>query len=261
MIAASIGPIDWLDSVDSTSLEAARRIERGASVPFWVAARTQTAGRGRRGRSWRASAGDLTASLAQAADAPPARLATLGFAASLAVADLFDAALLAGGAAERARLKWPNDVLIAERKAAGMLLEAKSGAVVLGLGLNLVSAPPREALEDAAREAVSLSAFAPPPTPEIALIGLDAALAARLDAWSKGGFAALREEWLARADGLGAPLTARLPRESITGAFADVDADGALVLETADGVRRIHAAEVIEDAIPPAIQEPPSTAG
>jgi BirA family biotin operon repressor/biotin-[acetyl-CoA-carboxylase] ligase len=58
------------------------------------------------------------------------------------------------------------------------------------------------------------------------------------------GFDAVRTAWLARADRLGQVVDARLPRGTLTGRFSAIDQDGALVLETADGPRRIAAGDV-----------------
>ena len=65
-----------------------------------------------------------------------------------------------------------------------------------------------------------------------------------LDILERRGFEAVRSAWLARADRLGEVIDARLARGTLTGRFAAIDADGALVLETADGTRRIAAGDV-----------------
>lgn len=244
-----IPPRIWLEEIGSTSAEAARRLaeaDPGASAAgFWLAARRQTAGRGRRGRPWRAGLGDLTASLALPTPAPPPRAAELSFVAALAVADLLDQCRVTPPAA----LKWPNDAVVAGRKIAGVLLEGVVGGVVVGFGVNLAAAPPAELLEPAARPAASVAETAPSaPTPEAALETLAAAWAAQFEMWRTRGFAPVREAWLARAVGLGAPVVARLPKEEARGVFRDVDLSGALVLETPDGARRlIHAAELYFD--------------
>jgi BirA family biotin operon repressor/biotin-[acetyl-CoA-carboxylase] ligase len=75
-----------------------------------------------------------------------------------------------------------------------------------------------------------------------------AAFAARLDRWERrwreGGFPAIRGEWLGRATGVGAELRVRLDKESFTGRFLDLDDDGALLVETENGRRRIGAGDV-----------------
>lgn len=231
-----------LDEVDSTNEEAKRRAEAGEAGPLWILARKQTAGRGRRGRSWEGKPGNLMATLLLRPDASPAKAAELSFVAGLAVADTFE---MLG--ATSITLKWPNDVLIGEAKAAGILLES-SGAtegrldwLAIGFGLNLAWAP-----EGTPYPATSLATATavPPPEPEAVLGVLAAAFARRYETWEREGFAAVRAAWLARARGRGGRLVARLGREEIEGVFLDLDETGALILETAAGRRAISAGEV-----------------
>lgn len=232
-------PIVWLDAVDSTNAEALRR-----RAPGWIAARRQTSGRGRRGRPWGAGTGDLAASLSLAApDGKAAELATLSFAAALATADLCDR-LLPPDLHAAVTLKWPNDVLIRGRKVAGLLLENAAPWLVVGVGVNLSQGPEPAVLEAGATPPIALSELRAPPRPETALEILAEAFEARFAQWREGGFAATRADWLSRAAGLGGPARARLPGEEVSGRFVDVDADGAFVLDTPAGKRRIHAADI-----------------
>jgi len=228
-----------LDETDSTNEEARRRV--GAPRPLWIAARRQTAGRGRLGRRWVSPAGNLAATLLIARDGPPGELAKLSFHASLAIADLF------GHFAPKARVstKWPNDALINGRKAAGVLLEnfgpgdGGKSSLAIGIGINLAHHP------DPAQtrwEPTSLKAeTGAAPDFEEAL----AFLARRLDYWLReGDFTAIRDAWLNRASHLGQVIEARMLDRAMIGTFEDVDADGALVLGTDDGLRRIAAADI-----------------
>lgn len=232
----------WLDEVDSTNEEARRRAAAGEAGPLWIAARRQTGGRGRQGRRWTSVDGNLYATLLLR-PALPARTASLhSFAACLAVAELFE------GAGATARLKWPNDALLNGGKAAGVLLEA-SGAgpaldwLAIGVGVNLAGHPEPDAAAlhpptDLRAETGAVIA------PEAALATIAESLArwgARLAA---EGFAPLRAAWLARAAKLGERIEARLPGETVAGVFEDVDEQGALVLRTATGQRRLHAADI-----------------
>lgn len=243
--------IEWLSTVDSTNAEAFRRAESGEAGPLWIGAAEQRDGRGRRGRAWVTGAGDLAASLLfqpreWRPTATPIEIATLSYVASLSVTDVIEDV----GIQSPARLKWPNDVLLGGSKVAGVLLEARGPALAIGVGVNLMGAPesgemPEERAE--APPAGALCAFT------VALQELRAErilerLAARFQdrfaAWVKGGFQVIREPWLARAERFQATVQARLPHETIEGRFVDVDDDGALVLQTSAGRRRIHAADV-----------------
>jgi BirA family biotin operon repressor/biotin-[acetyl-CoA-carboxylase] ligase len=234
--------IVWLDEVDSTNAEARRRAEAGEGGPLWIAARRQTAGRGRRGRGWSTGAGHLAATLLVPPEAPAS---TLSFIAALAVADLADAYVppaLVG-------LKWPNDVLIAGHKLSGILIEAGAAAgrpwLAVGIGVNLAAAPlglerPATAIADHLGPGVSA-----PPRPEEALERLAGAFALWTAAWRAGGLEAVLGPWRARSTGLPGPCEVRLPTETLHGEAEGIDDDGVLRLRLADGsLRRIAAGDV-----------------
>jgi BirA family transcriptional regulator, biotin operon repressor / biotin---[acetyl-CoA-carboxylase] ligase len=240
---AGIGRV-VLDAVDSTNDEARRRLQAGERGPFWIAARRQLAGRGRERRRWSTEEGNLAATLLLPFRGTPAEAARLGFPASLAVAELFD--LLAPGV--RVALKWPNDVLLGGRKASGILLENFGPgcdgrlALAIGIGINLASHP---GLGETRWPATSVAAeTGVTPGFDEALATLAQGMERWLGVLDGQGFQAVRAAWLARADRLGQVIDARLPRGTLTGRFSEIDADGALVLETADGTRRIAAGDV-----------------
>lgn len=230
------------DTLASTSDEARRRAREGAPEGTLITARVQTAGRGRQGRIWVSQPGNLHGSLLLRPDAHIARVAQLGFAAGLAVAD----AIHAFAPKAAVTLKWPNDVLLDGRKAAGILLESEGDAagrvafVVIGIGVNLMAYP-----ADTEFPATSLKAAAGnAPTPEAFLALLAPALALWYERWRADGFAALRRAWLERAACLGQALRARLPGETVEGRFAGLDDDGLLLLDGPQGQRRIAAGDV-----------------
>lgn len=234
-----------LEETTSTMDEARARAAAGEPGPLWIMARRQTGGRGRRGNVWRAPEGNLNATLLLRPKTGAAEAARLSFAGALAVGDLLGAC--APGA--RIEMKWPNDALLEGGKAAGILLESEGRAgaldwVSVGIGVNLASHPPVE--PGAAFPPTSLAAQGvPPPTPEAALEILAGAFARWLALYRGQGFGPLRDAWLSRAARLGQQIEARLPAETLRGVFADLDADGALVLHTPAGPRRISAAEVV----------------
>ncbi len=232
-----------LDEIDSTNLEARRRLEAGEAPPFWVTARRQTAGRGRRGRAWDTSDGNLAATAMLVTDRPPIEAAQIAFVAALAVHDLMSAYV----GSDLARLKWPNDTLLAGRKVSGVLVESGAYAngriwLVVGIGVNLAHAP--TGLE---RPATSLAAHmtGPPPTPLEAMHRLSEAFDVWRRVWDQEGFSAIAAAWTQRAHGLGARCQARLPNETVEGIAEGLDADGALRLRLDGGaLRRITAGDV-----------------
>ena len=228
------------DSIGSTNDEARRLAREGVPHGTVAAAGEPTAGRGRQGRQWASPPGNLYLSAVLRPDVPLARTAELSFVAALAVADVVD------GFAGRAELKWPNDVLVGGAKISGILLEAVAGATILGIGVNVAHQPaetpyPTTSL---AREC-SLSRLRESGiTVEAVRAALLAALDQRLDTWRAHGFAPIRADWLARAHPLGTMLRAG----TTEGAFAGLDEDGALLLDTPGGQRRIVAGEVVPQA-------------
>ncbi|MDT8343633.1 MAG: biotin--[acetyl-CoA-carboxylase] ligase [Thermohalobaculum sp.] len=229
-----------LDETDSTNAEAHRRAA-GTPGPLWIAARRQTAGRGRSGREWASPEGNLAATLLLRRDDPPAARARLSFHAALAVADLVTALAPAAEVA----LKWPNDVLLGGAKVSGILLESLGGRganLAIGIGVNLAHFPPPEATRWPATSIAAATGTAPAPEAALAI------LAARMADWlardAQAGFAPIRDAWLARAAHLGRRIEARLPSGTLAGIFEDVTADGALVLATGAGRRVIAAADI-----------------
>ena len=236
----------WFDTLDSTSAEARRRAEAGEAGPLWIAARRQTAGRGRRGRAWETPEGNLAATWLGTTDKPPAEAAQVSFVAALAVADLACAYV----PESLIRLKWPNDPLLAGRKLGGVLVE--SGArpdgrlwLACGVGVNLAHAPVA-AERPATTLAEHLSVEHPaPPSPEPALEQLAAAFERWMKRWAAQGFEPIRAAWTERAAGLGQPCEARLGSETVQGVAEALEADGALRLRLPEGgVRRITAGDV-----------------
>ena len=219
--------------IDSTNSEARRLAEAGERGPVWIACDRQTAGRGRRGRAWEQGEGNLAATLLIH---PTGDFAQLSFAAALAVADMVQHFAPAAAVT----VKWPNDVLADGRKIAGILLESGPGWLAVGIGVNLASHP--QGTEFPATSLMQLG-IAPPSSQE-ALALLAARFAHWYDAWMTQGFEALRAAWLARANGLGAQIRARLPHETRHGVFEGIDASGALLLNEQGQVRAITAGEV-----------------
>jgi len=236
-------PSVLLDEIDSTNAEARRRAEAGETGPLWIAARTQTAGRGRRGRAWTSDPGNLYATLLMTWDRSAAEAAQLSFLAALAVSDVVRAYL----AKDAVRVKWPNDVLVGHEKVSGILVESGKRPdgvlwVAIGIGINIAHHP-----EGTERPATSIAAHRAGPAPDAAevLEGLASAFSDWIGKVREGGFPAIIAAWTERAYGLGELATARLEAETVQGIAEGLDADGALRLRLRDGsIRRITAGDV-----------------
>ena len=239
-------PILLLDQTDSTNAEARRRAEAGETGPLWISARSQTAGRGRRGRSWESDTGNLAATLLFVTQKPPSEAAQVTFIAALAVADLLDGY----APPSLVTIKWPNDVMLAGEKVAGILVESgphPGGGLWLavGVGVNLTAAPagterPATALaHHLAGEAQAV------PSIEVAAKRLAEAFSVWQERWETLGFDPILDAWRARTPGLDGPAVARLGHETVEGRAEGVGPDGALKLRLADGsLRMISAGDV-----------------
>jgi BirA family biotin operon repressor/biotin-[acetyl-CoA-carboxylase] ligase len=219
-----------------------------AGAPEWsaVMADVQTAGRGRHGRTWGSSAGNLHLSLLVRPRGGAAEWGRLPLLAGLAVAE----ALAEMGV--DAALKWPNDVLSAGRKVAGVLVESSSAggaleSAVIGVGVNVSAVP--EGLDPAVRtQATCLAELVA--APDVAVVA--AAVLARTAVWyhrlAAGEGGAVIAAWRSRAlPWWGRDVEARSGDDVLRGRAVDVDESGALVLLLADGTRTlVHAGEVRE---------------
>lgn len=227
--------IEIVPETGSTSADLAARLRAGEPLAegFWLVADRQTGGRGRQGRVWEDGTGNFMGSTLvrrTSIDPPPQ---TLAFAAGLAVREV----LQPHCKGHALRLKWPNDVLLDGGKLAGILLEAEGDAVVVGIGVNLASAPH-----------LPHAACLPEPTDRDAFAdALAWRFADELDRWRTFGLEALLARWSAVAHPPSEPLSVHEPGgECIAGTFAGLDADGALRLRLADGTTRaIHAGDVM----------------
>ncbi|MEE2524881.1 biotin--[acetyl-CoA-carboxylase] ligase [Hyphobacterium sp. HN65] len=230
--------IEWLDETDSTNEEARRRFRAGEIGPLWIAARRQTAGRGRRGRSWADLEQNLYCSGLYSLKCTPAEAAQLSFAAALAASDVCQTFL----PDRNVRVKWPNDVLVDGKKICGVLLESADAPgkiiqLVVGVGLNTAAAPD---IPD--YPATSLAGLGVKASAEQALDLLTVRFEYWRSVWAREGFAPLREAWMARAHGVGQRCVARLSQETLEGVFTDLSSDGSLKLEMANGQTRLISA-------------------
>lgn len=234
------------EEVDSTNVKAATWAQNGAGEGSVVATEYQTAGRGRHGRSWSAQKGqNLLFSVVLRPRLAAERLGLITVAASVAVAETVDRFV----APHRASIKWPNDVLLEERKTCGMLLEtsmagAHTEAVILGVGLNVNQTHFPNALDETATS-LRLTTGRPVPRPPL-LARLLQALERRYDAVQDGRAEAVRRAFHERLSTLDAPTTLRFAGsdQTITGTVRGINEAGALRLETDQGIQTVHAGEV-----------------
>lgn len=216
----------------------------GFVQPTWFVANRQTDGRGRRGRSWLSGDGNLFCSLLTRLDLKMSELATLPYLVSLAVRDTF---VQLGCEPELVQCKWPNDVLIGEKKSSGILIESSAGDhgkidfVVIGIGLNLAHYPsdaqfPATCVSNEIGEDIATSK---------AFKVLAHRLKERLDQWNPSNVEQIVREWVSVAWGLSQRREIRTAGETFMATLNGLDEKGGLELILDDGTRRtLYAGDV-----------------
>lgn len=242
---ACLVDLEILEEVDSTNRVLLQKSVLGAPHGSCVAAELQTAGRGRRGRTWFAGiGGGLAFSVLWRFEQGAGFLSGLSLAVGVAVVRALHEAGVEG-----AMLKWPNDVLYHYRKLAGILIEMQgdiSGpcAVVIGIGLNLkLNAAVLEHIDQPAVDVFSITRQMPQRNRMIAL--MLSHLAVVLTAFGQQGFSGLREEWKSYHSYQGKAVRLLMPDATQReGVLLDVADDGALLLESSGGLQRYTAGEI-----------------
>ncbi|MFP5375438.1 MAG: biotin--[acetyl-CoA-carboxylase] ligase [Acidimicrobiia bacterium] len=220
-----------LAEVGSTNRVALDLARSGAPEGVVVVASYQTAGRGRRGRAWEAAPGSsLLASVLLRPGLGADRLHLAVAAVALAAADA-----CAAVAGFRPAVKWPNDLVVGDRKLAGVLAEATGEAVVVGVGLNVSAGGPWPAGAVAAEEVAGR-----PVAVDALLDALLPALAARLGRWE-----AVASDYRRACATLGRAVRVETADGCLDGTAADVSDDGHLLVDVGACVRTVAAGDVV----------------
>jgi BirA family biotin operon repressor/biotin-[acetyl-CoA-carboxylase] ligase len=250
--AGLLSRLALFETIDSTNAEAMRRAEQGAGPGLVCSAEQQTAGRGRRGRTWVSPfARNLYLSLVWEYHQGAAALEGLSLAVGVAVARA-----LASCGLPPVQLKWPNDVIFQGAKLGGVLLEMTGDAagtcqVIVGVGLNVAMPGATAAdIDQAWTDLETISAGRRPGRNELLAALLNQLLPLLAD-FEQAGFGPWREEWLALDAFAGQPVVLHTGALDLTGIARGVDARGALQLETAAaGVQSIFGGEISLRAAP-----------
>ena len=240
--------VDVTGSTDDDLLEAGKQ---GAPHGTGLAARAQTAGRGRRGHKWDSTVGNLLLSIVLRPCVNPAKFSGLAAVSGLAVLE----ALEKQGLANEIRLKWPNDLVARGRKLGGILVEAARDNegkpfAVCGIGVN-VNYTPQE-VPDGGLAAIGLSDLNESvPTVNMLLDEVYHAVIDAVDAWAErlnameedaGPLAPVHGEYVTHLNWIGEHVITRSPAgdELARGIFKTVDGFGRACIETEGGLRSFH---------------------
>jgi BirA family biotin operon repressor/biotin-[acetyl-CoA-carboxylase] ligase len=247
VVAGEVSGSAWrlkiYDTLASTSDLCRNFAVAGEPEGLAVLARRQERGRGRAGRTWISTPGNLFLSVLLRPRGPMYEAGMWSLLAAVALLDTL-APLVPDGSV--LKLKWPNDVLLNGRKLAGILLDSAANAagdldwIVIGIGVNLTAAP-----EVPGRAVAAVAEVASQPPPE----QVATSLLARLDHWrevrAREGFAAIRAAWLERAQPMGTPATLKVGDREYSGSFAGLADDGSLLLQTGGRVQAFAAGEIV----------------
>ncbi len=236
--------IEWHDRLGSTNTCMRDRFyhHNGIANGYVIAAREQTCGRGRQDRKWRSSPdANLCFSLFIDTAAPLIQVPSLTMAAALAVTDLLNTKGIS------AAPKWPNDVLVGDKKICGILSERVENnalrGIIVGIGLNVnMSSEEAEVID---RPATSMliengQAFVPSRILEDLLPQLEFWIVR----WEAGGFAAIREIWTEKAGPIGKALSVHDGEIRKSGKLAGFGENGELQLQTDIGIETIWSGDV-----------------
>ena len=245
---AHLTVVDVTGSTNDDLLEAGKL---GAPHGTGLAARAQTAGRGRRGHKWDSTAGNLLLSIVVCPNVNPAKYSGLAAVCGLAVLKTLEKQ----GLATEIGLKWPNDLVAQGRKLGGILVEAARDNegkpfAVCGIGVN-VNYTPQE-VPDGGLAAIGLSDLHESiPSVDTLLDEAYRTVTDRVDAWAEqlntleedaGPLAPVHDDYIAHLNWIGERVIARSPAgdELARGIFRTVDDFGRACIETEDGLRTFH---------------------
>jgi BirA family biotin operon repressor/biotin-[acetyl-CoA-carboxylase] ligase len=234
------------EQIDSTNHRLFSRLDRDGPWPRACLTEYQSAGRGRRGREWRAAYGEgICLSLAWRFEALPEGFTAMAPALAAAAAQAMEAA-----GAPRLQLKWPNDLLCGGRKLGGILIELRGEppgpcAIVAGIGVNWrLPSGLRVGLDQAVTDLASECGGRPPSRNRL-IADLLAAWCEALSIFPLTGFEGFRDAWEARDLLAGRRVRIEEARGATRGVAVGLDASGALRMRLADGRERLwHGGEV-----------------
>lgn len=232
--------IDQYDCVESTQDILKKAAIDGAHEGLVVCAKEQAGGRGRHGNIWNSPKGNLYFSFLLKPNGSAENAGQYSFLVAVALSRTIEVFISAG---HSKHLKWPNDIIIDDKKCAGILLESAISAqgivtdLYVGVGVNIY-VPPEEAISinDVSDQDVTIDIFLNTFLKNIEQL---------YEKYNKNGFKCIRTEWMKEAYKISENIHVRLPNKTLYGVFEGLDKDGTLLLRLDnDTLQRITAGEV-----------------
>ncbi len=234
--------------LDSTNAEG-KRLAFKKENKTWIFTHKQIEGKGSRGRAWFSDDHNFTASFLFYPQGTLKEFAHRTFIACLA---LFDSLVFSGVKPDQLILKWPNDVLLNEKKVSGILLEttqspySKRIALIIGIGINLISSPNLTDVRSLNILPTSLKTVLGNQTPSAQQ--MLTYLANSLQYWEKvyrdEGFLYVKNAWLNLSYKLGSLVKVCIKGKEIQGCFQGISDDGSLLLEINDKIMELSVGDV-----------------
>jgi len=233
--------LEDFSELPSTSDFCIARAKEGEAEGLAVFAARQSAGRGSRGREWVSPAGNVALSALLRPDISPVQSGMFPLLAGIAVIEAIKSVVPTAAA----MLKWPNDVLIAGAKCAGLLIDAaplrdRLDWLVIGIGINVAYAPevPGRATTCLAAHGAALTAR------DMAAVVLEK-LGLELDRFEQSGAAGIVPAWVGHAHPVGTALTVKTAEWAVTGRFEGLTARGELRLAVQDRIEIFSTGEIL----------------
>ncbi|MDD9334790.1 MAG: biotin--[acetyl-CoA-carboxylase] ligase [Rickettsiaceae bacterium] len=221
------------DEIDSTSSEAIRMAKTCPDGNYVILAKNQTKSRGRNSKIWHSSLGNLHVSILLNHKINLSYIPLLSFVMAIVVYKTINS--LTASSENSIKLKWPNDVLINDKKVSGILLESISindnNYLIIGVGINVKGSSLNidqlaTNLSDENIEVKDLEYLL-----ELLMINFEK----YFSRWKQEGFSKIRQYWLKRAYKLGKTVTVNDGNTKISGIFKDIDENGSIRIQLASG--------------------------
>lgn len=217
------------DEIDSTNSEGIRIAKTCPNENYVLLAKNQTQSRGRTNKTWYSSLGNLHSTILLHHHIDSQYISQLSFVTAVAVHSTITA--LPSKKTNNIILKWPNDVLINNKKVSGILIESIKNYLIIGVGINIIVSPVSvdQEITNLSSEGITLL------NPEEVLGIYITKFEKYFNIWKNQGFSKIKQYWLKASYKLGEQITINDGNAKVTGAFMGLEIDGAIKLQLPSG--------------------------